>query len=444
MVTVVNGVNNHQVGPIFDFCLANHDKMGGPAFQPVSFTGRDEEVSDEARLRQRYTTSHLAHDLARYYDGKIDPYRDWYPLGSATALAALADHMKGPEADFGQLSCGCHPNCGAATMMVANSSTEQWATVMSFFDLERFFRDLDVIVDSARGKTLTVTQLGLSFLRNFDEKKAPAGLTPLKMLELFDGKMGGGVAGGSEKKKSDWRITSILSMWFQDLWNYDFRRTEMCVIPYGTQEGEISFCAYNTGVGWRNIIEEMRQVASTQDWFAQKGRHPIYAGNRRSRCRRPSSARSRSSLSRAAMGTGTATTTPTPGPRSRRAAAPAAAARQVSQEVLRRRSRSRPAVTARVRYPTGALAHPRLLKTRTLATSPSSWSPSREGSVRAAGSPPADSGSSGKGRRGPCRGCRWRERARGRPSASPSGRARGGACPARGAGPRGGSRARSW
>ena len=280
VVTVVNGVNNEQVGPIFDYCLANHDKMGGPAFQPVSFTGRDEEVSDEVRLRQRYTTSHLAHDLARYYGGKIDPHRDWYPLGSATALAALADHMKGPEADFGQLSCGCHPNCGAATMMVANAGTGQWATVMSFFDLERFFRDLDVVVDSARGRALTITQLGLSFLRNFDEKKAPGGLTPLKMLELFDGKMGGGVAGSGEKKKSDWRITSILSMWFQDLWNYDFRRTEMCVIPYGTQEGEISFCAYNTGVGWRNIIEEMRQVASTKDWYQSKGRHQIYAGDR--------------------------------------------------------------------------------------------------------------------------------------------------------------------
>ena len=188
--------------------------------------------------------------------------------------------MKGPEADFGQLSCGCHPNCGAATMMVANARTGQWATVMSFFDLERFFHDLDVVVDTARGKALTITQLGLSFLRNFDEKKAPAGLTPLKMLELFDNKMGGVGAGRGEKKRSDWRITSILSMWFQDLWNYDFRRTEMCVIPYGTQEGEISFCAYNTGVGWRNIIEEMRQVASTQDWFAQKGRHAIYAGNR--------------------------------------------------------------------------------------------------------------------------------------------------------------------
>ena len=28
---------------------------------------------------------------AKYYDGKIDPYRDWYPLGASTAFASLAD-----------------------------------------------------------------------------------------------------------------------------------------------------------------------------------------------------------------------------------------------------------------------------------------------------------------------------------------------------------------
>jgi len=280
VVTVVNGVNNHMVGPIFDFCMQNHDKMGGPAFQPVSFTGRDEEISDEDRLKQRYTTSHLAHDLAKYYDGKIDPYRDWYPLGASTAFASLADHLKGPQSDFGQLNCGCHPNCGAATMMVANATTGERATLMSFFNLDQFFRDLDVVVDSARGKAATISQIGLSFLRNFDQSKAPRGMTPMRMLELFNGKMGGTVTGEGEEKKGEWRLTTILSMWFQDLWNYDFRRTEMCVIPYGTQEGEISFCAYNTGVGWRNIIEEMRQVATTKDWFAEKGRHQIYAGDR--------------------------------------------------------------------------------------------------------------------------------------------------------------------
>ena len=39
------------------------------------------------RIRQRYTTSHLAHDLSRYYDGRIDPLRDWYPARLRHALS---------------------------------------------------------------------------------------------------------------------------------------------------------------------------------------------------------------------------------------------------------------------------------------------------------------------------------------------------------------------
>ena len=69
-------------------------------------------------------------------------------------------------------------------------------------------------------------------------------------------------------------------MWFQDLFNYDFRRTEMCIIPYGTQEGEISFCAYNTGIGWRNIIENMHQNATVAKWYEEHGRHEIFAGGK--------------------------------------------------------------------------------------------------------------------------------------------------------------------
>ena len=51
----------------------------------------------------------------------------------------------------------------------------------------------------------------------------------------------------------------------------------MCVIPYGTQEGEVSFCAYNTGVGWRQIIEEMHKTAGLAEWYKEHGRHPVYA-----------------------------------------------------------------------------------------------------------------------------------------------------------------------
>jgi tetraether lipid synthase len=277
VVTVVNTVNEASVGPIVDFCMQNHGKLGAPAFQPVSFTGRDEEISDELRRQRRYTTSHLAHELQRYYQGRLDPLRDWFPLGAGVAFAALADHLNGAEGAFGQLSCSCHPNCGASAMMVLNHRTRAWAPVTSFFDLDRFMSDVTVVCDSARGRALSLTQVALSFLRNFDGRRAPAGFTPRTLLSLFDKKLSGE---GERAQRRDWHFFWVSSMWFQDLWTYDFRRTEMCVIPYGTQQGEISFCAYNTGVGWRQIVENMHMVATTRDWFSERGRHQIYAGDR--------------------------------------------------------------------------------------------------------------------------------------------------------------------
>ena len=113
-------------------CDRNSDKMGGVSFQPVSFTGRDEEISDEDRRRQRYTISHLAHDLARHTNGKVDAYRDWFPLGAMGALSALADHvrsLKGPEGpNLGSLACSCHPNCGSSILVIANrNDTGVWS-----------------------------------------------------------------------------------------------------------------------------------------------------------------------------------------------------------------------------------------------------------------------------------------------------------------------------
>jgi hypothetical protein len=54
----------------------------------------------------------------------------------------------------------------------------------------------------------------------------------------------------------------------------------MCIIPYGTQVGEISFCAYNTGVGWRQIVEKAFSTHSTARWFEERGRHPVYAAGK--------------------------------------------------------------------------------------------------------------------------------------------------------------------
>jgi uncharacterized radical SAM superfamily Fe-S cluster-containing enzyme len=278
VVTIVNTINNNQVGPIVQFAIDNIDKINAISFQPVSFTGRDEDVDDETRRKQRYTLSHLAHDVKGQL-GITEPLRDWYPLSSSGPFSDMRDQLDGLETEWGALKCGCHPNCGIGTLLLVNETTKTAVPFPQVLDTDTILEDLKIINDSSRGKPLTVFQFVLSILRNTRFSEMPKDLTLWEMLKTIDGHNGGKL-GLAEKARYRWRVMLVAGMWFQDLFNYDFRRTEMCIIPYGTQLGEVSFCAYNTGVGWRQIVEKMFSTHSTAEWFQEKGRHPIYAAGK--------------------------------------------------------------------------------------------------------------------------------------------------------------------
>ena len=49
VITIINGINNEQVGRMIQFALDNPKKIPFLSFQPVSFTGRDEAITDERR-----------------------------------------------------------------------------------------------------------------------------------------------------------------------------------------------------------------------------------------------------------------------------------------------------------------------------------------------------------------------------------------------------------
>jgi len=275
----VNTVNNDQIGAILRFAIENIDKINALSFQPVSFTGRDEEIDDETRTRQRYTLSHLAHDV-KAQAGVGEPMRDWFPLSASGPFSDLRDLLGGLDAPWGSLKCGCHPNCGIATMMLVRPDTGQAVPVTQILDADRLLRDLTVITDAARGRFLTVLQTALALARNIRPDGVPKNLGVWETLKVMDGHTGKGM-GIAKQGRYTWRVLLVAGMWFQDLFNYDFRRTEMCIIPYGTQLGEISFCAYNTGAGWRKIVEEMHQSATLAEWYKDKGRHPVYAHGKR-------------------------------------------------------------------------------------------------------------------------------------------------------------------
>ncbi|HUE88507.1 MAG TPA: radical SAM protein [Vicinamibacterales bacterium] len=295
VITIVNGVNNEQVGRVIEFALDNPKKINFLSFQPVSFTGRDEEVTPERRAAQRYTLSHLAHDV-KNQTGLGEPIRDWFPISFMGTFTDWADTVKGPEQEWGNVTCGCHPNCGIGMAVMVDKETKEAVPVTAFLRAEQLAKDVADVNDAARGRFLSIVGMSLALMRNYDSFKSPTHFRLSDLMKKFDKTFGatkaaqqgkyGTVTGERtvsdiEKRRADrWNFLFIAGMWFQDLFNYDFRRTEMCIIPYATQQGEISFCAYNTGIGWRNIIEKMHMTATLTKWYEAHGRHEIFAGNK--------------------------------------------------------------------------------------------------------------------------------------------------------------------
>src|SRR6266699_1910427 len=289
---IVNNVNNDQVGTVVKFAMENPKKIAFVSFQPVSFTGRDEDITPERRLRQRYTLSHLAQDVSAQV-GKVEPTRDWFPISFVSTFAGFSDMVKGQESQWGSLSCGCHKNCGVGTALMINKETKEWAPVPRFLDAVQLTKDVTDITDAARGKNFSNFMMAMALLKNYKPFQGPKGLKLYDLFKKFDKTWA--LTKGAEKKygktspdrtyedamkrrqTDPWNFLFIAGMWFQDLFNYDFRRTEMCIIPYATQQGEISFCAYNTGVGWRQIIENMHKNATVAEWYKTHGKHEIYA-----------------------------------------------------------------------------------------------------------------------------------------------------------------------
>ena len=291
VITIINGINNEQVGRIVQFALDNPKRIPFLSFQPVSFTGRDEAVTDDRRAAQRYTLSHLAHDV-KNQTGLGQPARDWFPISFMSTFSDWSDLTHGPQADWGQLSCGCHPNCGTGMAVMVDKETKERVPVTAFLNADRWAKDVARINDAARGKWLSVMGMTLALARNYDPFQTPTHFKLTDMLKKLDktfgatGKSYGKVGKDrtmddiEQRRRDRWNFLFIAGMWFQDLFNYDFRRTEQCIIPYATQEGEISFCAYNTGVGWRNIIEKMHMTATLTKWYEEHGKHEIFAGGK--------------------------------------------------------------------------------------------------------------------------------------------------------------------
>lgn len=256
----INGFNDHELGDIINFAKENVNVVRGVNFQPVSFVGRIENLSDEKRKRERISYSEMIKKVEDQLDGVIKA-EDWYTVPFVLPISKLVENLTGES----QVEFTAHPSCGGATYVFIED--EEIIPITDFVDVEGL---MDLIKDqSEKSGPLKKVRTGFSMVKDIsdyvDDEKAPEGLEVKELLNTA-------ITGGTYDELGEFHMNSLYlgSMWFQDVWNLNISRLERCVIHYATPEGVIPFCAYN-GLGYGEEIREKHSLPAKK-WEEKTGK----------------------------------------------------------------------------------------------------------------------------------------------------------------------------
>jgi len=230
--TIINTVNDHQLGDIIRFASDNIDIVRGVNIQPVSLIGR---ISREERERYRITIPDVIKRIEEQTDYEITR-DDFYPVPCVTAISHFVEALTGtPQYEF-----TCHFACGMATYVFKVNG--KLIPITRFVDVDGFFEYLNEKAEEIKGskiKSIRALKSIIDLRRFVDLDKAPFDITKI----LFDVLVKHDYSSLGEFHV---RALFIGMMHFQDLYNYDIERVKRCVIHYGTPDGRIiPFCAFN-------------------------------------------------------------------------------------------------------------------------------------------------------------------------------------------------------
>jgi len=247
--TVVKSVNDHEIGDIIRFALDNLDVINGISFQPVSFTGR---ISYEERVKQRFTLADLA-AAVKEQTGYLEPYRDWYPLSFVSPLSKLMERVSGRPT----MTISCHGDCGVGAYVISDGHGTV-VPITKFVDIESVMLELNRM--SAKmipfiERPLKFAQFYRVLRKHYLGDELPAGFRFFDFISALAPTLFRRVSGLG--KKLDWKFLIILSMHFQDRYNFNLDRVRRCNVHYAAPDGRIyPFCTYNSGPTFRTRLEK--------------------------------------------------------------------------------------------------------------------------------------------------------------------------------------------
>jgi hypothetical protein len=262
--TVVNGINDHDLGNIVRYAIDNIDVVHAVNFQPVAFSGR---ISKKELARQRFTLTDLAQRLHEQL-GFVEP-DDFYAVPAMSFFSDLISILKNKP----RITFSTHPHCGIGTFVfVDKRDPKHVVPVTRFVRVKELIDDAGALARDLSRKNasiLTRAKEGVRFYTNLEKKyvikeNVPDGLDIVKMIKpLF--------SSGDKKalSKFTWNALMIGGMHFQDSYNYDIERVRRCCIHYVVPDGRIiPFCAYNSGPTYRTEVEA-KFSTPVKEWLAK-------------------------------------------------------------------------------------------------------------------------------------------------------------------------------
>lgn len=259
--TVINSINDHELGDILKFGFKNIDIIRGVNFQPVSLVGM---MPREERMRYRITIPDVIKRVEEQTDGAIT-MEDFFPVPAAMAISEFVESLVGrPMYDLSS-----HFACGAATYVFSDRGN--LVPLTRFIDVEGFLeylKEKSQELKAGKNKMLVGAKLLYNLGKFIDKDKKPKDLDVGKII--FDA-----LIKHEYNAIGQFHMKSLFigMMHFMDLYNYDIERVKRCCIHYAMNDKRvIPFCAFNVIPQWYRDKGQAAQGLSFEEWERTTGR----------------------------------------------------------------------------------------------------------------------------------------------------------------------------
>ncbi|MBN2067000.1 MAG: radical SAM protein [Candidatus Diapherotrites archaeon] len=261
--TVINTVNDHEIGDMMRFGFNNLDVVRGINFQPVSLVGR---MPQREREKVRITIPDVIHGIEEQTNGEVT-VDDFYPVPTVVPIAEFIEHLRKKP----QYEMSAHFACGMATYIFKDGN--KMVPITRFLDVDGFVEFLNERTEELKkGKSRYIVGAKSLFKLNsfIDRERMPSGINLGKIL--FDVFL-----------KHDYRSLGVFHhkslfvgmMHFMDLYNYDVQRVQRCAIHYATPDHErpiVPFCAFNVIPEWYRDKIQKKFAVPIKEWEQRNGR----------------------------------------------------------------------------------------------------------------------------------------------------------------------------